>query len=184
MIKRDTLIATQHKISHNLQFIHKDLRFYEKEKLNNLNMMKAAWKSHDLKGIEKFAKLLAFDKEMISKRQKQVFEYRKQIRSNKIELKNLPNELASFYDDQDELNKQKNILKMSALPKVFKEIEKDKLELKEAFTSKKLRKVAEISTNLCEKLEVQKEFLKKLNSIRKKMKENHSHIERLKRKPN
>jgi hypothetical protein len=184
MIKRDTLIKKQHELSHHLQFFHKELRFYEKEKLNNLNMMKAAWKSHDLKGIEKFAHLLAFDKEMLAKRQKQVFDCKKQIKQNKIELKNLPNELASFYDDQEELNKQKNILKMAALPKVFKEIEKDKLELKDAFTSKKLHKVAEISANLCENLEVQKEFLKKLNSIRKKMKENHSHIERLKRKPN
>ena len=184
MIKRDTLITKQHELSRHLQFFHKELQFYEKKKLDDLGMMKAAWKSHDLRGIEKFAKSLAFDKEMISKRQKQVFEYKKQIRSNKIELKNLPNEIASFYEDQDELNKQKNILKMSALPKVYKEIEKDKLELKAAFTSKKIHKVAEISTNLCEKLEVQKEFLKKLNSIRKKMKENHSHIERLKRKPN
>jgi len=184
MIKRDTLIAKQHELSRHLQFFHKELRFYEKKKTDDLGMMKAAWKSHDLKGIEKFAHLLAFDKEMLSKRQKQVSEYRKQIRSNKIELKNLPNELASFYDDQDELNKQKNILKMSALPKVFKEIEKDKLELKEAFVSKKIHKVAEISANLCKNLEVQKEFLKKLNSIRKQMKENHSHIERLKRKKN
>ena len=184
MVKRDTLIAKQHELSHHLQFLHKELRLYEKKKLDDLGMMKAAWKSHDLKGIEKFAKLLAFDKEMLAKRQKQVSKYKKQIRSNKIELKNLPNELASFYDDQDELNKQKNILKMSALPKVFKEIEKDKLELKEVFTSKKIHKVAEISTNLCENLEVQKELLEKLNSIRKKMKENHSHIERLKRKPN
>ena len=181
MNKRDTLIAAQHKLSHHMNFLHREFRHWEKKKLNDLNLMKAAWRSHDLKGIEKYAHDLAFDKEHLAKLRKDFLDCKAQIRSNKLELKGLPKEISSVYDDQEDLNRQRNILKMYSLPKVFKDIEKGRLELKKAFLSKKIIEVSKISMDLCKKLNAQQEFLTELDTIRKKMRENHKRIENLKK---